>query len=175
MIVLRKAVMRTRAILLIAWLSCLAFDPVYANGVRPDPLDRQLARADLVVVGRLGARTTCTMRFVRQVCAEILTETLIKGPVTARGVHRYLILSSNVMEFSIEDIFIPESALLFMDSVQVQPAVLLDTTGEFYLPLQGHRSVVPLNFFNATEVQREMCPLRHMVARLRSAAEISPC
>jgi len=164
--------MRIVSIPLITCLFVLAPAAAHSNAIPPMPLDVQLARADLVVVARLGERTNCA---IGGACAEILPEVIVKGAAASPGVRRYLILSSNISELSIDHITVPASTLLFMNRWHRERTTSLDNDDEFYRPVLGFRSVVALNFTNVTDVQRAMCPLRPVAAPLRSAAEISAC
>lgn len=140
--------MRHFLIAAFAWLFCLAGVPARANGVPPMPLRTQLLRADLVTIGRLGAPTTCQVGGRRHPCAELATEVILKG-AWVLGARRYLILNWGVMEQSVENVQIPDSALFFLVRM---PAFTTDggaENAEFYTAVQGRRSILPVTDPNA--------------------------
>ncbi len=128
-----------------AWatLVCLVPTMATANGSRPLPLETQLLRADLVVVGRLGPQTTCLLANRPYPCAEISTDVVLKGSREAPGMRRYILFHTGIMELSIQHVRISENALFFLARIP-PPAAREDGQAEFYRAVQGPYSVLPI-------------------------------
>ncbi|HVQ09779.1 MAG TPA: hypothetical protein VMS43_15225 [Allosphingosinicella sp.] len=132
----------------LVWLACLSglsAAPAHANAVPPMALDRQHAQADLVVVARLGEHRTCEVGGRRLACAEILTEVVLKGFGAIPGARRYLILSSSIMERSMEDLFLFGSALMFLRGIGATTPNPVVAQPEYYEPVQSRRSILPVD------------------------------
>jgi hypothetical protein len=125
--------MKTRFLLGAFAFSCLA-DIACANDIPPIPISQQISQADLVVIGRLGESGTCDVQGTRVRCAELITDGLLKGLREVPGQRRYVLYSSGVGENRTETLFIPTTALIFLRRRE----------NEFYEPLYGTRSVLPL-------------------------------
>lgn len=122
-------------------LGCLA-SMAAANGTRPMPLETQLLRADLVLVGQLGSHTTCMVAGGRYPCAEIRSDVVLKGARQASGTRRYLLLFSGVMELPVQNIRIPGGALFFLNRVAVETSDGAEGDRELFRPVRGRRSVL---------------------------------
>jgi hypothetical protein len=116
--------------------SCLS-STAWSNNVRPIPISRQLSEADLAIVGRLGGTTSCNVEQIPTPCAELITDTVLKGSPDIPGQHRYVLLSSGIGEDAVNTLFVPANALIF----------LRQRNGEIYGPLHGVRSVFPLIYY----------------------------
>jgi len=90
--------MRLSSLARLALLSWLGATSSHANAVPSMPLELQFASADLVVVAKLGERTTCMVERRSKPCVEILADVVLNGPRALPGVRRYLILSSDIAE-----------------------------------------------------------------------------
>lgn len=137
--------MRTLSIL--AWASFWLFtaDCAHANTVPPMSLELQHARADLVVVGRLGERATCTVGLQRLPCAEILTDVVLKGSHAMPATRRYLLLFEGIDERRIDDMVLLGRALIFMTRSADETHSLINGHRELYSPIQGRQSVLPID------------------------------
>lgn len=124
-------------------LGSLVPGPATANDVPPLPLETQFLRADLVAVGRLGTPTTCIMAGRRYPCAELGAEVVLKGERDVMA-HRYLLLHFGIMEHSIEDVQIPDSALFFLVRMRTSNSDGASENRELYRAIQGPRSIFPL-------------------------------
>jgi hypothetical protein len=137
--------MKLSTIAYLAFVTILGATPAYANFVPPMSLQRQFAEADLVVVARLGERTTCELDRAREPCVEILADVVLKGPPATLGVPRYLILSSSVSELRIDGIDTSGTKLMFLRGGGTTSTNLLAARPEFYSPVQSFRSILPVN------------------------------
>lgn len=129
-----------------------------ANGVPPMPLDRQLAEADLVVVGSFGPETICRENERPFRCAEIVTETTLKGPVRISLARRYLRLSSPAHELSLGSPIAGERLLLFLNGPRGESLSPAGRRGEVFTPVRWRRSVVALHPWTMADTQRALCP-----------------
>lgn len=125
-------------------LAFLASTGAGANGVPPTSLEIQLARADLVAVGRLGRPTSCLVGSRRFPCAEMMMDVSFKGAPAPSGTQRYLILNFGVMELSIEDVRVPARALFFLKRMQFENRDEARGAIEYYRPVSGRQSVLPM-------------------------------
>jgi hypothetical protein len=124
------------------WL--LTADCAFANVVPPMSLELQHAQADLVVVGRLGQRATCSVGVQRLPCAEILTDVVLKGPPGIPTVRRYLVLFEGIEESRIDDMVIVGRALIFMTRGIDEAPDAINGPRELYLPVRGRQSILEL-------------------------------
>jgi len=102
-----------------------------ANVLEQIPIERQFVQADMVIIGRVGTRQHCLIENVRMVCAEIISEVLLKGTPAQEGLRRLLVLGSNYTEFGIETMELSGTLLIFMRLYRE----------EMYLPIVGRNSV----------------------------------
>lgn len=135
----------------LACLACLAFlgaAPAQANFIPQRSLESQFAEADLVVVARLGERTTCAVARGTEPCVEILADVVLKGSPATLGVPRYLILSSGFAEGSIESMDLSGTQLMFLSGGGPTSPDLLTARPQTYMPVQAYRSILPVDVRN---------------------------
>lgn len=133
-------------------LACLAFlgaAPAHANAIPPMSLESQFARADLVVVARLGERTTCAVGRERWPCAEILADVVLKGSPATLGTPRYLMLDSGIYEASIERMDLSGTNLMFLTGGGPTSPDLLIARPQYYEPVRARRSILPVDVRNS--------------------------
>jgi len=139
--------MKVSGLVGIAILSTLSATPSRANFIPQMSLQRQLIAADLVVVGRLGERTTCVVERQTWPCAEIQTDVALKGSPPTLGTPRYLLLSNGSSEGSVEHMAPSGTVLMFLRVVRVESPNpnTLAARPDYYQVVQAYRSILPVD------------------------------
>jgi hypothetical protein len=141
--------MKLRTLAGLAFLFYLGASPSLANFIPPMSLESQRSLADLVVIGRLGNRTTCQAEGQRFPCAEIQVDVVLKGSPASPGIPRYLILSSPIMEASIEGMDLSGTVLMFLGGRSHAATIdLMTTRAEYFWPVHAGRSIFRIDDSN---------------------------
>jgi hypothetical protein len=123
--------MRTGLILALFFAIALSDAVASANVLEQRPIEQQFAEADLVIIGRIGARQQCLVRGVRMACAEIISNVILKGAAAQAGAPRLLVLEASYSEFGIDDMELRGTLIIFMKRYR----------DETYIPIIGRNSV----------------------------------